>query len=137
MLPLIARRSTCDRARVGCLIVSPDNRILMSGYNGSPAGMPHCGDVGHLYEKTIQGHTHCIRTIHAEMNALLYCARNGISVGGATMYVSIVPCFRCTYAIVQAGIHKVVAVKLYHRMAETLECFEQSGVKLEVLNEVL
>lgn len=96
---LVASRSTCDRAWVGCILVNDDNRIVSSGYNGSVSGNPHCDDVGH----TMRG-GHCIATIHAEMNALLYCAKEGISVKGCSAYVTHFPCLNCTKALIQAGI---------------------------------
>ena len=73
----VASRSTCDRAFVGCILVNKDNRIVSTGYNGSVAGNPHCDDVGHTMRND-----HCIATIHAEMNAVLYCAKEGISLKG-------------------------------------------------------
>lgn len=71
----VSERGTCDRAYVGCVIVNEDNRIVTTGYNGSIKGNPHCDDIGHTMRDG-----HCIATIHAEMNALLYCAKEGISV---------------------------------------------------------
>ena len=99
---LVASRSTCDRAWVGCLLVNDDNRIISSGYNGSVSGNPHCDDVGHTMRDG-----HCIATIHAEINALLYCAKEGISVNNSTAYVTHFPCLNCTKALIQAGIKKI------------------------------
>lgn len=99
---LVASRSTCDRAWVGCLLVNDDNRIISSGYNGSVSGNPHCDDVGHTMRDG-----HCIATIHAEINALLYCAKEGISVKNSTAYVTHFPCLNCTKALIQAGIKKI------------------------------
>ena len=96
---LVASRSTCDRAWVGCVIVNDDNRIVSTGYNGSVSGHPHCDDVGHTMRDG-----HCIATIHAEMNALLYCAKEGISVKGCSAYITHFPCLNCTKALIQAGI---------------------------------
>lgn len=100
---LVAARSTCDRAFVGCVLVNDEHRIVSTGYNGSVAGNPHCLDVGHVMRDG-----HCIATIHAEMNALLYCAKEGISVNGCTAYVTHFPCLNCTKALIQAGIRKIV-----------------------------
>jgi dCMP deaminase len=86
----VAQRSTCDRAHVGCALVR-DRRILTTGYNGAPAGLPHCDDVGHLL---VDGH--CVRTLHAEQNALIQAALHGVSTEGATAYVTHQPCL--TYA---------------------------------------
>lgn len=75
----VAARSTCDRAQVGAVIVK-DRRILTTGYNGAPAGLPHCDDIGHLM---VDGH--CVRTLHAEQNAILQAALHGVSVQGGTI----------------------------------------------------
>ncbi len=99
---LVASRSTCDRAWVGCLLVNSSNRIVSTGYNGSVSGNPHCDDVGHTMRDG-----HCIATIHAEMNALLYCAKEGISVKDCSAYVTHFPCLNCTKALIQAGIKKI------------------------------
>lgn len=99
---LVASRSTCDRAWVGCVLVNSSNRIVSTGYNGSVSGNPHCDDVGHTMRDG-----HCIATIHAEMNALLYCAKEGIPVKNCTAYVTHFPCLNCTKALIQAGINKI------------------------------
>lgn len=99
---LVATRSTCDRAWVGCVLVNDSNRIVSTGYNGSVSGNPHCDDVGHTMRDG-----HCIATIHAEMNALLYCAKEGISVKNCSAYVTHFPCQNCTKALVQAGIKNI------------------------------
>ncbi len=98
----VARRSTCDRARVGAVIVK-DRRILTTGYNGAPAGLPHCDDVGHLM---VAGH--CVRTLHAEQNAIIQAALHGVSVAGSTMYVTHQPCLNCAKMIINAGLLRVV-----------------------------
>ena len=98
---LLALRSTCQRLSVGATIVK-DNRIIAGGYNGSVAGEVHCIDVGCLIEDG-----HCIRTIHAEQNALYYCAKEGISVKNCSIYVTHFPCLNCTKAIIQAGIKHI------------------------------
>jgi dCMP deaminase len=98
----VARRSTCDRARVGAIIVK-DRRILTTGYNGSPAGLPHCDEIGHLM---VNGH--CVRTLHAEQNAIIQAALHGVGVAGGTMYVTHQPCLTCAKMIINAGIRRVV-----------------------------
>lgn len=98
----VAERSTCDRAHVGCVLVR-EKRILTTGYNGSPVGQPHCDDVGHLM---VDGH--CVRTIHAEMNAIIQAALHGVSTKGATCYVTHFPCINCAKALVNAGIVRLV-----------------------------
>jgi len=98
----VAQRSTCDRAHVGCALVR-DRRILTTGYNGAPAGLPHCDDVGHLL---VDGH--CVRTLHAEQNALIQAALHGVSTEGATAYVTHQPCLTCAKMLINAGIRRVV-----------------------------
>lgn len=98
----ISKRSTCPRAQVGALIVL-DKRILTTGYNGSPSGFPHCTEVGCL----MQGE-HCVRTLHAEQNALIQAALHGVSVRGGTLYVTHQPCLTCAKMIINAGLTRVV-----------------------------
>lgn len=104
---LFGEKSTCDRAKVGCVIVK-DGRIISTGFNGSLSKHPHCDDVGHLL---VEGH--CIRTIHAEQNALMFCARKGISVEGAEAYITHNPCVHCLKLLIQAGIKKVYYSERY------------------------
>jgi dCMP deaminase len=98
----ISERSTCDRALVGCVLVT-DKRILTSGFNGSPSGLEHCDEIGHLM---VDGH--CVRTIHAETNAIIQAALHGVSTRGATCYVTHFPCINCTKALINAGISRIV-----------------------------
>ncbi len=122
---MVATRSTCDRAFVGCTLVNKDNRIVSTGYNGSVAGNPHCDEVGHVLRDG-----HCIATIHAEMNALLYCAKEGISVKGATAYITHFPCLNCTKALIQAGISKVVYKHDYRIDDYALELFRKNDIEV-------
>jgi dCMP deaminase len=98
----VAQRSTCDRAHVGCVLVR-DRRILTTGYNGAPAGLPHCDDAGHLM---VDGH--CVRTLHAEQNALIQAALHGVGTEGATAYVTHQPCLTCAKMLINAGVRRVV-----------------------------
>ncbi len=98
----VSERSTCDRAFVGCVLVH-EKQILTTGFNGSPAGQDHCDQVGHLL---VDGH--CIRTIHAETNAIIQAALHGISTRNATAYVTHLPCVHCTKALINAGIRRIV-----------------------------
>ena len=99
---VVATRSTCDRANVGAVIVK--NKVILStGYNGAPRGLPHCNDVGH---EIVDGH--CIRTAHAETNAIAQAAKNGTSIEDASIYLTISPCYDCFKIIVNAGIKEVV-----------------------------
>jgi len=134
----VAKRATCDRGRSGAVLVR-DKRILTTGYVGSPKGLPHCDEVGHLFKKTIDADgkesTHCIRTTHAEQNAILQAAMHGISTAGATLYCKMEPCIDCAKMIINAGIKRVVCEKKYHKAEITREFFKKAGVKLEVLND--
>ena len=126
---LVASRSTCDRAMVGCLIVNDDNRIVSSGYNGSVSGMPHCDDVGHTMRDG-----HCIATIHAEMNALIYCAKEGISVKNCAAYVTHFPCLNCTKLLIQAGIKHIYYKHDYRIDDYALELLKNNNVGFEKLS---
>ena len=97
----VSERSTCDRAFVGCVLVL-DKRILTTGFNGSPAGQPHCDEIGHLL---VEGH--CIRTIHAETNAIIQAALHGVSSRGSTCYVTHFPCINCAKILAASGIAEV------------------------------
>ncbi|ADU94931.1 ComE operon protein 2 [Geobacillus sp. Y412MC52] len=121
---LLALRSTCTRLAVGATIVR-DKRIIAGGYNGSIAGGAHCTDEG-CY--VIDGH--CVRTIHAEMNAILQCAKFGVPTEGAEMYVTHFPCLHCCKAIIQSGIRAVYYAQDYKNHPYALELFAQAGVRL-------
>jgi len=98
----VASRATCDRLHVGAVIVR-DRNILATGYNGAPSGLPHCDEEGH---QMMNGH--CVRTVHAELNAILQAAKNGIQIDGSTIYATHEPCLHCFKALVNAGIRRVV-----------------------------
>lgn len=122
---LLAVRSTCTRLAVGATIVR-DNRIIAGGYNGSISGGDHCIDHGCYVVDN-----HCIRTIHAEMNALLQCSKYGIPVTGSSLYVTHFPCLQCTKAIIQSGIRHVIYATDYKNSEYAIELFEQSGVTIQ------
>ncbi|MDA3130764.1 ComE operon protein 2 [Aliibacillus thermotolerans] len=122
---LLALRSTCPRLAVGATIVR-SNRIIAGGYNGSISGGEHCTDAGCYVVDN-----HCIRTIHAEMNALLQCAKFGVSTEGAEMYVTHFPCVHCTKSIIQSGIKKVSYAKDYHNHPYAEELFQDAGIQTE------
>lgn len=103
----VATRATCDRKLVGAVIVR-DRSILATGYNGSIAGTPHCDEVGHLMEDG-----HCVRTIHAENNAIIQAARNGVRIDSASIYVTASPCWNCFKMIANSGIKKIVFGEFY------------------------
>ncbi len=140
LMDTVAKRATCDRGRSGCLIVR-DRRIVSTGYVGSPPGLPHCDDVGHLMKEVIDEdgtvRNHCVRTIHAEQNAICQAARYGISLEGTTLYCKMEPCRVCAMLIISSGIKKVVAKKKYHAAQETRDMFREAGVELVVVdNEI-
>lgn len=103
----VAVRATCDRKHVGAVIVR-DKCILATGYNGSIRGLPHCDDVGHLMEAD-----HCLRTCHAEQNAIAQAARNGHALLGATLYTTASPCWQCFKIVANAGIVRIVIGEFY------------------------
>jgi dCMP deaminase len=131
----VAQRATCDRGRSGCLIVR-EKRILATGYVGSPPGQPHCDEVGHLFRQVIDenGDTrqHCVRTIHAEQNAICQAARYGIALQDTTLYCTMEPCRTCAMLIVSVGIKRVVARKMYQAGGDTRQLFQDAGVELVV-----
>ncbi|XBG73896.1 ComE operon protein 2 [Enterococcus cecorum] len=122
---LLSLRSTCTRLEVGATLVK-DRRIIVGGYNGAVSGDNHCIDHG-CY--VVDGH--CIRTIHAEMNALLQCAKLGISTDGAEIYVTHFPCLHCTKAILQAGIKKIYYLHDYHNDPYAIELIQKLGVEIQ------
>lgn len=120
----VARRSTCPRAAVGAVIVR-DKRILTTGYNGAPRGLAHCTEVGCLM---VNGH--CVRTLHAEQNAIIQGALHGVDVSGSTLYVTHQPCLVCAKMIINAGIERVVYGGDYpDEIARSF--LEQAGISLE------
>ncbi|MDD5043485.1 MAG: cytidine/deoxycytidylate deaminase family protein [Patescibacteria group bacterium] len=134
----VAKRATCDRGRSGC-VIARDKMILVTGYVGSPKGMPHCDEVGHQMKTMVHedGHQsqHCVRTTHAEQNAIVQAAKLGVAIDGATLYCKMTPCSTCAKMIINAGIKRVVCEKRYHAGAETEEMFRQVGIELDYFDE--
>lgn len=120
---VVATRSTCPRKYVGSVIVK-NRTILSTGYNGSIRGMPHCSDVGHMMEDN-----HCVATIHAEANAIIQAARNGVMIEGATIYVTASPCWSCFKQTANAGIQRIAYGEFY-RDQRTFEVAERIGIEL-------
>ncbi|GAB1419135.1 cytidine/deoxycytidylate deaminase family protein [Bacteroidales bacterium] len=133
----VASRATCDRGRSGCVIVK-DKQILVTGYVGSPRGLPHCDDVGHLMKKVVHEDgsvtQHCMRTVHAEQNAITQAARRGIALEGSTLYCRMTPCRTCAMLIINCGIERVVCERKYHAGVESEAMFAEAGIKLEFMN---
>jgi len=133
-----AKRATCDRGRSGCIIVR-NKHVLVSGYVGSPMGLPHCDEVGHLFKQVTHEDgkitQHCVRTVHAEQNAICQAARLGISLENAVLYCKMTPCRTCAMLIINCGITRVVCEKKYHAGAESEEMFKTAGVELSFFND--
>ncbi|MCL2293617.1 MAG: cytidine/deoxycytidylate deaminase family protein, partial [Spirochaetes bacterium] len=123
-----------NRGRSGC-VIARDKRILVTGYVGSPSGLPHCDEAGHKFKKTIHEDgtitEHCIRTVHAEQNAICQAAKFGIPIEGATLYCRMTPCITCAMLIINCGIERVVCEKKYHAAADSEALFKEAGVSLE------
>lgn len=133
----IAKRATCDRGRSGC-VIARNKQILVTGYVGSPIGLPHCDEVGHLFKKVTHedGTTtnHCMRTVHAEQNAICQAARLGISLQGSTLYCKMTPCRTCAMLIINCGINRVVCEYKYHAANESETMFKEANIELEYIN---
>ena len=141
LLEPLGRRGTCDRGRNAAVIVSPGNTILATGYVGAPPGQPHCDEVGHMM-KTVTDQNgnssqHCVRTLHAEENAILQCAKDGIKLEGATIYIKMSPCHNCAMKIVRVGIKRVVAQKRYHADKQSVELFKSADIELFVVDDTI
>ncbi len=138
LVQVVGGRSTCDRGRSGA-VITKNNRILSTGYVGSPAGLEHCDDIGHEFKKTVHGDgkisNHCVRTAHAEQNAIVQAARYGIVIDGSTLYCNMVPCYICAKLIINAGIKRVVARKDYHAADDTKRVFEEASIDFEILDK--
>ena len=119
----VATRSTCDRKHVGAVIVR-DKSILATGYNGSIRGLGHCDDEGHLMEDG-----HCVRTVHAEANAIVQAARNGNRIDEGSIYVTASPCWGCFRLIANAGLKKIVFGEFY-RDQKIFEVSQKLGIEL-------
>ena len=129
----VSKRATCDRGRSGC-VIARKGRILVTGYVGSPVGFPHCDDVGHqMKQLTHEDGTvtrHCMRTVHAEQNAICQAAKMGVPIDGATLYCRMTPCRTCAMLIINCGITRVVCERRYHAGGESEAMFTQAGVEI-------
>ncbi len=137
VLEVVGTRGTCDRGKSGC-VITKDKRILSTGYIGSPVGTVHCDEAGHEMHtvKHEDGHEsrHCIRTAHAEQNAIVSAARFGVALDGGTLYCHMTPCYTCAKMIINAGIKRVVCNMDYHAGERSKEIFKEAGVAYELLN---
>jgi dCMP deaminase len=131
----VATRSTCDRKHVGAVIVR-NKTILSTGYNGSPRGLPHCDDVGHEL-KEMGGKKSCVRTVHAEANAIAQAARTGTAIEGAEIYITVSPCYDCLKLLINSGIKKIICGEFYGSRygmsGELQELARAAGVEIIIL----
>lgn len=121
----VALKSTCDRAHIGAVFINEDYEILVTGYNGAPRKHPHCDDVGHLMENN-----HCVRTTHAEQNAIVQAAKRGVSLKGSILYVTHSPCFICCKLLINLQVKKIF-VKSFYRDRRSYEWFVQSNIPIQ------
>lgn len=134
----VAKRATCDRGKSGC-VVAKNKQILVTGYVGSPKGLPHCDEIGHqmktLTHEDGSQSKHCVRTTHAEQNAICQAAKLGIPIEGSTLYCKFTPCSTCAKMIINAGITRIVCEKKYHAGAESEDLFKTAGILIEFFDE--
>ncbi|BFD25205.1 MAG: cytidine/deoxycytidylate deaminase family protein [Candidatus Parcubacteria bacterium] len=137
---MVGQRGTCDRGYCGA-IITKDRRIVSTGYAGSPVGCQHCDEIGHemhtiIHEDNSQSN-HCIRTAHAEQNAICQAARFGIALEGGTIYVKMAPCYTCAKMIINAGIKRVVCNQDYHASKRSKEIFKEAGIEFVLLDDTI
>jgi len=138
IMEMVGARGSCDRGRAGC-VITRDNRIISTGYAGSPIGLPHCDEVGHemhtVTHEDGKQTRHCIRTAHAEQNAICEAARLGISLLDGTLYCKMTPCYTCAKMIINAGIKRVVCAQDYHASQRSKEIFKEAGIDFVLVSE--
>jgi dCMP deaminase len=129
----ISKRATCDRGRSGC-VIARDRHLIVTGYVGSPMGFRHCDEVGHQIKKVThedgQVSEHCMRTVHAEQNAICQAAKLGVSIDGATIYTRMTPCRTCAMLLINCGIKRVVCERKYQAGEEAEKMFADADVEL-------
>jgi dCMP deaminase len=132
---VMATRGTCSRARVGA-VFALDGRILATGFNGAPAGLPHCdhncdcGGDEHspgYHDDECRSVAPCEAAVHAEANAIAFAAKHGISLNGSTLYTTLSPCLRCAQLLVNAGVRAVCMSTIY-RDPSGIRLLNRSGV---------
>ena len=130
----ISKRATCDRGKSGC-VIARNKQLIVSGYVGSPRGFPHCDEVGHQMKQVTHENgevtDHCVRTVHAEQNAICQAAKLGVSIAGATIYTRMTPCRTCTMLLINCGIERVVCERRYHNASESEEMLRDAGIRLD------
>ena len=134
----VGKRATCDRGRSGC-VIAKNKQILVTGYVGAPAGLEHCDEVGHQMKKVTHEDgsesNHCVRTTHAEQNAIVQAAKIGVAIDGATLYCKMTPCTVCAKMIINSGIRRIVCEKKYHRGGESETMFRKVGMELDYFDD--
>ena len=134
----VSKRATCDRGRSGC-VISRGKQILVTGYVGSPTSLPHCDEYGHQLKRVVHEDgaitQHCMRTVHAEQNAICQAAKLGISIENSTLYCRMTPCRTCAMLIINCGIKRVVCEKKYHSAAEAEKLFADAGIELKYFHD--
>lgn len=137
IVKIVGSRGTCDRGRSGC-VITRDKRIISTGYVGSPIGLVHCDEVGHEMHTVVHADNHesrhCIRTAHAEQNAIVQSARFGVALEGATLYCKMTPCYACAKMIINAGIKRVVCEEDYHAGQRSKDVFKEVCIQYDLLN---
>lgn len=142
IMEAVSQRATCDRGKAGAIIVR-DDIVIATGYVGAPSGFDHCDDVGHQMKKVIhlddnnKESEHCVRTIHAEQNAMYNAAKVGVSVEGATIYVKMTPCRICSMMIIAKKIKKVVCQFKYQLAEESISMLTKANVEIVHKSEEL
>lgn len=138
IMEMVGSRGTCDRGRSGA-VITKNNRIIATGYVGSPIGLPHCDEIGHEMHTVIHEDgsktQHCIRTAHAEQNAICEAARMGIPLEGSTLYCKMAPCYVCAKMIINCGIKKVVSSQDYHASERSKEIFKEAGIEYVLVSD--
>lgn len=137
----VAKRATCGRGRSGC-VIARDGHIISTGYVGAPSGLPSCDDAGHVMHEVINEDgeltTHCIRSVHAEQNAICQAAKYGIALEGSELYCTMTPCRTCAMLIIQSGIKHVHCLNHYRNKTiedDTIAMLEYSGINIDYINE--
>lgn len=131
ILPALATRATCDRGR-SAAVFTRDNDIIASGYVGAPPGLAHCDQAGHLWSEDGK---HCIRTLHAEQNAVIRAARTGVSLRDSVVYCTMEPCFNCAMTMIGLGVKRIVAKHAYHAAKRSHIMLIAAGIPLDTQSE--
>lgn len=139
LMEIASTRANCNRAKAGAVIVR-DNHVLTTGYVGAPSGIATCDEAGHIMQTTLHvdgdQREHCVRTAHAEANAIAQAAKLGVAIDGATLYCRMEPCLDCTKLLINSGIVRVVAQRKYHAAQLSRQFLDIAGIELKVLEDV-